>query len=66
MLRDLSLAAKSACSKEDQELLVPIVKQLKELRTDQEDHYPGRIAADSGRRHPTQRVDLHQNISRQS
>jgi len=31
MLRDLSLAAKSACSKEDQELLIPIVKQLKEL-----------------------------------
>lgn len=31
MLRDLSLAAKSACSKEDQESLIPIVKQLKEL-----------------------------------
>lgn len=31
MLRDLSLAAKAACSKEDQESLVPIVKQLVEL-----------------------------------
>jgi len=31
MLRDLSLAAKSACSKEDQESLIPIVKQLKDL-----------------------------------
>lgn len=31
MLRDLSLAAKSACSKEDQESLIPIVRQLKEL-----------------------------------
>ena len=28
MIRDLSLAAKAACSKEDQESLVPIVKQL--------------------------------------
>ena len=31
MLRDLSLATKAACSKEDQESLIPIVKQLKEL-----------------------------------
>lgn len=31
MLRDLSLAAKSACSEEDQKTLIPIVKQLKEL-----------------------------------
>lgn len=31
MLRDLSLAAKASCSKEDQETLIPIVKQLKEL-----------------------------------
>lgn len=31
MLRDLSLAAKAACSQEDQESLVPIVLQLKEL-----------------------------------
>lgn len=31
MLRDLSLAAKAACSNEDQESLIPIVKQLKEL-----------------------------------
>lgn len=31
MLRDLSLAAKASCSKEDQESLIPIVKQLKEL-----------------------------------
>lgn len=31
MLRDLSLAAKAACSEEDQESLIPIVKQLKEL-----------------------------------
>jgi flagellar motor component MotA len=31
MLRDLSLAAKAACSQEDQETLVPIVLQLKEL-----------------------------------
>lgn len=31
MLRDLSLAAKAACSKEDQESLVPIVKQLQGL-----------------------------------
>ncbi len=31
MLRDLSLAAKAACSKEDQESLIPIVKQLREL-----------------------------------
>jgi flagellar motor component MotA len=31
MLRDLSLAAKAACSKEDQESLIDIVKQLKEL-----------------------------------
>jgi flagellar motor component MotA len=31
MLRDLSLAAKAACSTEDQESLIPIVLQLKEL-----------------------------------
>ncbi|MGL1930924.1 MAG: hypothetical protein OCC45_04075 [Desulfotalea sp.] len=31
MIRDLSLAAKSACSKEDQESLVPIVHQLQKL-----------------------------------
>ncbi len=31
MLRDLALAAKAACSKEDQESLVPIVQQLQEL-----------------------------------
>lgn len=31
MLRDLSLAAKASCSKEDQESLIPIVKQLKDL-----------------------------------
>lgn len=31
MLRDLSLAAKASCSKEDQETLIDIVKQLKEL-----------------------------------
>lgn len=31
MIRDLSLAAKSACSKEDQATLIPIVKKLKEL-----------------------------------
>lgn len=31
MLRDLSLATKASCSKEDQESLIDIVKQLKEL-----------------------------------
>lgn len=31
MLRDLSLAAKAACSKEDQKSLVPIIKTLKDL-----------------------------------
>ena len=31
MLRDLALAAKAACSREDQESLIPIVKQLREL-----------------------------------
>lgn len=31
MLRDLSLAAKAACSKKDQESLVPIIKMLKDL-----------------------------------
>ncbi|WP_028318041.1 hypothetical protein [Desulfobulbus elongatus] len=31
MLRDLALAAKAACSREDQESLVPIVKQLRDL-----------------------------------
>lgn len=31
MLRDLALAAKAACSKEDQESLVPIVLNLKKM-----------------------------------
>lgn len=31
MIRDLSLAAKAACSAEDQESLVPIVMQLRDL-----------------------------------
>jgi chemotaxis protein MotA len=31
MLRDLALAAKAACSREDQESLVPMVKQLRDL-----------------------------------
>jgi chemotaxis protein MotA len=31
MLRDLALAAKAACSKEDQESLVPVVQQLRDL-----------------------------------
>ena len=31
MLRDLSLAAKASCSKEDQESLIPIVQRLREL-----------------------------------
>ncbi len=31
MLRDLALAAKAACSKEDQESLVPLVHQLRTL-----------------------------------
>lgn len=31
MLRDLALAAKSACSKEDQETLVPLILSLKGL-----------------------------------
>lgn len=31
MLRDLSLAAKAACSKEDQESLIPLIISLKEL-----------------------------------
>lgn len=31
MLRDLALAAKAACSKEDQESLVPIVANLKRM-----------------------------------
>jgi chemotaxis protein MotA len=31
MLRDLSLAAKAACSMEDQESLVPLGKQLRDL-----------------------------------
>lgn len=31
MLRDLALAAKAACSKEDQESLIPVVLSLKEL-----------------------------------
>ncbi len=31
MIRDLSLAAKAACSEEDQESLIPLVLNLKEL-----------------------------------
>lgn len=31
MLRDLALAAKAACSREDQESLIPIVKELRDL-----------------------------------
>ncbi len=31
MLRDLALAAKAACSKEDQESLIPLIVTLKEL-----------------------------------
>ena len=31
MLRDLALAAKAACSREDQESLVPMVKQLRDI-----------------------------------
>ncbi len=31
MIRDLALAAKAACSKDDQESLVPLVQQLREL-----------------------------------
>ncbi len=31
MLRDLALAAKAACSREDQESLVPTVKELRDL-----------------------------------
>jgi chemotaxis protein MotA len=31
MLRDLALAAKAACSQEDQESLIPMVKQLRDL-----------------------------------
>ena len=31
MLRDLALAAKAACSREDQESLIPMVKQLRDL-----------------------------------
>jgi len=31
MLRDLALAAKAACSKEDQESLIPLIVSLKEL-----------------------------------
>ncbi|MCL2458647.1 MAG: hypothetical protein FWF31_07335 [Desulfobulbus sp.] len=31
MLRDLALAAKAACSREDQESLVPIIEQLRDL-----------------------------------
>ena len=31
MLRDLALAAKAACSLEDQETLIPLVQQLREL-----------------------------------
>ncbi len=33
MIKDLTLASKAACSKEEQETLVPIVKQLMELGT---------------------------------
>jgi flagellar motor component MotA len=31
MLRDIALATKSNCSKEDQETLIPLVKQLKKM-----------------------------------
>lgn len=31
MIRDLALAAKAACSKEDQESLIPIVENLKKM-----------------------------------
>jgi flagellar motor component MotA len=31
MLRDLSLAAKAACSKEDQESLIPLIQQIRDL-----------------------------------
>ena len=31
MIRDLALAAKSACSKEDQESLIPLVETLKKM-----------------------------------
>jgi chemotaxis protein MotA len=31
MLRDISLAAKASCSKEDQETLIPLVHKLKEM-----------------------------------
>ena len=31
MLRDLALAAKAACSREDQESLIPLVKELRDL-----------------------------------
>lgn len=31
MLRDLALAAKAACSKEDQESLIPLVQQMRTL-----------------------------------
>jgi len=31
MIRDLSLAAKAACSKDDQETLIPLVNKLKEM-----------------------------------
>ncbi len=31
MLKDLALAAKAACSKEDQESLIPVIKNLVEL-----------------------------------
>ena len=33
MIRDLALATKAACSKEDQETLVPLVLQLKKIST---------------------------------
>lgn len=31
MIRDLALAAKAACSKEDQELLIPLIHKLKKM-----------------------------------
>lgn len=31
MIRDLALATKSACSKDDQETLIPIIQQLKKM-----------------------------------
>lgn len=38
MLRDLSLAAKASCSREDQESLVGIVRTLRDLGENESDH----------------------------